>query len=500
VTLFIGITQHLDREKWADDKGKLTKCDEVSAKRGSSSENGFFWACCAEDYNPATVTCSGSVRVVDEHGKEHTVARQFVHRRVLVNTAHVVVSDDKGHDTEFVQKALPVVQAWCKEKGLVFTENLIRSDGATSHFKSKFTLHYLTKYVAEFSLERACWCFGAPGHGKGPWDGLAGMLKSWLRRQIVDNELIMSSEADVFTSLKGHFGTAEYEAEAKREKKHITAYNIQWLDAFDRATAGSAVVDTIDAHGRGVRKLFSFWAVAESQLASRVFSCWCPACVMGKRTADGMQFEGCERAEQWQTQEIRMTSDLGIAAQRKACRDRALVICEKELEAGRYYAMETADELQPEGNPNPVRFYVCRLFSWDDGTLVKKHTGKRACPPGQYNRQQRSKGDPLVRVCYFPLDCSDPSGCLFLDSGSVSTANGLGLRRRLDVGSFRKQESPPQEVALRAREVALRGSTPRVVALRALFGAAPTAPRWMARWELQAGERGKIDSVIYSGL
>jgi hypothetical protein len=137
-----------------------------------------------------------------------------------------------------------------------------------------------------------------------------------------------------------------------------------------------------------------------------------------------------------------------------------------------------------------VRFYVCRLLSWDDGTLVKKHTGKRACPPGQYNRQQRSKGDPLVRVCYFPLDCSDPSGCLFLDSGSVSTANGLGLRRRLDVGSFRKQPSGEAGGA----------PTLRKVALRALVGAAPTAPRWMARWELQAAEKGKIDSVIYSGL
>ena len=131
------------------------------------------------------------------------------------------------------------------------------------------------------------------------------------------------------------------------------------------------MVDTVKAHSRGVRKLFSFSAVAKGQLASRVFSCWCPACVAGKCSVDGKQTEGCMRAEQWQTQEIRELTNVGVAAQRKQCKERALAICASQLEAGGYYAMETADSMQAVGNSNPVRFYVCRIIPWEDGVLVK---------------------------------------------------------------------------------------------------------------------------------
>ena len=91
-----------------------------------------------------------------------------------MNTAHITVSDDKGHDTEFVQRALPFVDKWAKEQDLEFSEHLIRSDGAGSHFKNRFTLRFITDYMKTMRLGRVSWCFGAPGHGKGPWDGLAG--------------------------------------------------------------------------------------------------------------------------------------------------------------------------------------------------------------------------------------------------------------------------------------------------------------------------------------
>ena len=257
-----------------------------------------------------------------------------------------------------------MIDAWAKRTNLGFSEHLIRSDGATSHFKSRFgvwsavchqahggmkydsfhsyppphlcivvgvaivyaypryTLYYLTKYAEEFKLKRATWCFGAPGHGKGPWDGLAGMLKSWLRRRITDNELVMSTEYDVYTELL-HFVSAEYKAKAEAAGRKNCSFNVQWLPEFDRVAAGSLMVDTVKAHSRGVRKLFSFSAVAKGQLASRVFSCWCPACVAGKCSVDGKQTEGCMRAEQWQTQEIRELTNVGVAAQRKQCQERA---------------------------------------------------------------------------------------------------------------------------------------------------------------------------------
>jgi hypothetical protein len=51
-------------------------------------------------------------------------------------------------------------------------------------------------------------------------------------------------------------------------------FNVQWLPEFDRVAFGSLMMDTVKAHSKGVRKMFSFLAVAKSQLASRKAFHW----------------------------------------------------------------------------------------------------------------------------------------------------------------------------------------------------------------------------------
>mmetsp|Transcript_18231 Transcript_18231/g.58801 ORF Transcript_18231/g.58801 Transcript_18231/m.58801 type:complete len:231 (-) Transcript_18231:405-1097(-) len=61
-----------------------------------------------------------------------------------------------------------------------------------------------------FKLEDVAWDLGCPGHGKEPWDGLAGMLKSWLRRSaldMVDIDEVDRSPEDCHNRLKEHFDT-----------------------------------------------------------------------------------------------------------------------------------------------------------------------------------------------------------------------------------------------------------------------------------------------------
>lgn len=297
------------------------------------------------------------------------------------------------------------------------------------------------------------------------------MLKAWLRRQITDHELILNTEQEVYAKLLGHFGSEAYEGEAKKKDRKISSYNITWLDEFDRKPAHSVDVDQIKGHDRGVRKLFSFWARAEGSLACRVFSCWCPACVAGTEVAAGGQIDGCERSEMWQTQTLRETTNTGIAAQRSECKKRALAIC-KELVAGGYCAMETADVMQAEGAEDNTRFYICRMVPWDDGSLVKEHKGKRKTIGDKYNKQPVDRGDPIVRVCYFPLDCTDKSGLAFLDSGIVSEASGLGIRRALGDGTFMKEQQG-----------------------RVTRSSMSTAPAW-SRWQLAIAEKANIDSKI----
>ena len=56
----------------------------------------------------------------------------------------------------------------------------VSSDGAPSHFKNRFTICFLLQLLL---LGRTViWGFQAPSHGKGPWDGLAAVIKTLLRR------------------------------------------------------------------------------------------------------------------------------------------------------------------------------------------------------------------------------------------------------------------------------------------------------------------------------
>lgn len=163
-----------------------------------------------------------------------------------------------------------------------------------------------------------------------------------------------------------------------------------------------------------------------------------------------------------------------MAAQRKLCKDRALEIC-GSLVVGKHYAMETGDIMQAEGALDKTKFYICRVMEWDDGATVKLRTEKRGNIGDNCNVQLASKGGALVRVCYFPLDCNDRSGLVFLDSGSECTASGLGFRRALGPGTFQQEE----QAGMRTRRAATS-----------------TAPAW-ARWHLAGDEKAAIEGALY---
>jgi hypothetical protein len=169
VTLFIGISQHLDISVWKDSVGKVDKSQEVTIAIPDAKP---FFAVVEEDFVPDVDT--NEVIVRDLQKNVHRIKREFVHARRIVGIAHVIVSDDRHHDSAFVQVAMPRVKKWLSTHGSKYgcgaiTEEFVRSDGAGSHFKNKYTMYYLTKYKVQFGLGRSTWCIGCPSHGKGPW-------------------------------------------------------------------------------------------------------------------------------------------------------------------------------------------------------------------------------------------------------------------------------------------------------------------------------------------
>ena len=80
------------------------------------------------------------------------VSHYDLRHRVVKSVAHITVSNDKDHDTWFVQKAMQMQVDWYGTQGVFegledqLKQHLIRSDGAGSHFKNRFTFHYLGSY------------------------------------------------------------------------------------------------------------------------------------------------------------------------------------------------------------------------------------------------------------------------------------------------------------------------------------------------------------------
>lgn len=80
-----------------------------------------------------------------------------------------VISDDRGHDSAHALLAMSKIIQKLQTQAQKIT---IISDGAPSHFKNRYQLFELTKSPVPIE-----WVFSATGHGKGPCDGIGGLLK-----------------------------------------------------------------------------------------------------------------------------------------------------------------------------------------------------------------------------------------------------------------------------------------------------------------------------------
>ena len=54
------------------------------------------------------------------------------------------------------------------------------------------------------------WSFGAPGHGKGIWDGLGGIIKHMLMRWILQHEHVIKDEFEAFKIIEQLFQSDQY--------------------------------------------------------------------------------------------------------------------------------------------------------------------------------------------------------------------------------------------------------------------------------------------------
>ena len=233
-TLFINVVSWLDTAAWTCCSSTLSKGDAVTVEPAATFVRGAtepaaesFWAevvsVPAASADAADLECQ--VYGVRRFGAGDDTAPEMFERRYLRHrkkrtTAFIHVSDDKTHDSHAAQTFINKTLDWLEEHYVSsgkerFVALHMHSDNAPSHFKCSKSMHYLTTLTERLKLWaptgrsfRIVWEFGAPGHGKGVWDGIGAWMKRTVRRDIVDHTARMptvkTSDGHILSAAQVH--------------------------------------------------------------------------------------------------------------------------------------------------------------------------------------------------------------------------------------------------------------------------------------------------------
>lgn len=261
-----------------------------------------------------------------------------------------------------------------------------------------------------------------------------------LRELIVEKELNLRNEYEVFEQIRDYFDTEDWRA-AHQEYK-ISRMNVTWLpeNEVPRPPKNSVQINKVlhREYSLGVRSLFGFTvahyhaaddgpanrgALGSTGLLSQRFSCGCPPCtareylddanVDGSADSDcARQCTNCHYPQRRSLCILNRQDNVGVAAQKKAAA-RALEASLTDLDVGDFVAFETGDfrRLEKDGGGAKHSFNIGRVVPFDDDhddavdvddddeavvVGVAAKSGSRSA-----EQQQFRKGDKLIKLRLF---------------------------------------------------------------------------------------------------
>ena len=99
------------------------------------------------------------------------------------------------------------------------------TDGAPSQFKNRFTMQSLFSFKTRVGADSVVWETCAPGHGKGPWDGIGAVIERFLRQQEKYNKIYAN---DVFLALVKHLEEHQNTLRSSGKITTIVYHYIHW--------------------------------------------------------------------------------------------------------------------------------------------------------------------------------------------------------------------------------------------------------------------------------
>ena len=166
----------------------------------------------------------------------------------------------------------------------------LHSDNAGQHFKSSGAIGYFNSLILDRGGAADCmhvYSFGAPGHGKGFFDGLGGALKNKIhsliqgKKSVGDNIAGTSSGyilnvEDVHDALKEYFENGRDGLRKNKSKNQVNKFML-----FKQLTQDNPIRRTEETF-TGLEKINSCYQFVVSNVGvvhSRKRSCWCMKCI-----------------------------------------------------------------------------------------------------------------------------------------------------------------------------------------------------------------------------
>ena len=266
---------------------------------------------------------------------------------IVEKKLHFYISDDKMHDTLFVQHCFILHDTWLKQKGHHFQHHWVWSDGAASQFKARRPFYFVARYYQLTGLQMTH-NFSASGHGKGEHDGAGAVIKRTLtHEELKPAGFPMKCAADVVDFLNATF--------QQREKAHrCSTERVFWLVSPDdiqrnllwdcKPIKGSRSIHCIDGYSKENPCNARF----------RTLSCFCESCICGQwRRCKNRQY-----VDEWKyiTMEPLQESNNASSNEDEDDEENDTNICTMPMSIPMY-----------EGNPD----LLCELLSIGDNFAVK---------------------------------------------------------------------------------------------------------------------------------
>ena len=105
----------------------------------------------------------------------------------------VVISDDIKHNVKFVELANIKIDEYYTQKGIVFENEIEFNDGCSSQYISTFALYNLMKRPTQTIR-----VFFETSNGKSKSDGLSGVVKWYVSRDVATKEVIIKNGKELF--------------------------------------------------------------------------------------------------------------------------------------------------------------------------------------------------------------------------------------------------------------------------------------------------------------